>query len=96
MALHAPRSPADARRGSSTSRAAGMHFFNPVHKMKLIEVARGLRHRRRRLRLSGKLLPEWGRRPSTYESRPGSSRLASTPASLPSLDPVRQGRSSRA
>jgi 3-hydroxybutyryl-CoA dehydrogenase len=62
-------------------RVAGMHFFNPVHRMKLVEIVRALESRPRRSRRSKPSRGRWGRRRCSSASHPVSSPRASTPAS---------------
>jgi 3-hydroxybutyryl-CoA dehydrogenase len=59
------------------SRVAGMHFFNPVHRMKLVEIVQALESAPR----SRTSPAPWGRKRCWCASPPASSPPASTPAS---------------
>jgi len=58
-------------------RVTGMHFFNPVHIMKLVEVVRGERSSPEAVRASAELARRMGKDPITVKDSPGfaSSRL---------------------
>ena len=55
-----------------------MHFFNPAHRMKLVELVRASRRPTRRWRSPGVSPRGWARRPSRSTSSPASLRAAST------------------
>ena len=57
-----------------------MHFFNPVHKMKLIEIVQALESAPETLQAIEEVSRRWARRPCSCASRRDSSRRASTRA----------------
>jgi 3-hydroxybutyryl-CoA dehydrogenase len=59
---------------ATPSRVAGMHFFNPVHKMKLVEIVRALETAPSTLAAVEEVAGEWGRRRWSCASRRDSSR----------------------
>jgi 3-hydroxybutyryl-CoA dehydrogenase len=86
MATIAPLTPPDAVIATNTSslsvtelaaavadagRVAGMHFFNPVHKMKLVEIVRGLETRDDTLARVGEVARAMGKETVVVRESPG-------------------------
>jgi len=69
----------DGRRTGRPDRFAGMHFFNPVHVMKLIELVRGLETSRETLDAMTRVGVRMARRSSPSTSPRASSPAGSTP-----------------
>ena len=61
------------------SKCVGMHFFNPVHKMKLLEVVRALETDDATLAAASKSASAWARKSWSSRNRRVSSPAASTP-----------------
>jgi hypothetical protein len=62
---------ADRQRPAAPGRLVGMHFFNPVPLMKLVEVVSGLQTDARRGRGHLRALMAWGKTPVHAKSTPG-------------------------
>jgi 3-hydroxybutyryl-CoA dehydrogenase len=60
-------------------KCVGMHFFNPVHKMKLLEVVRGLETDDATLEMAVEVGRRMGKEVVVIRNRPGSSPAASMP-----------------
>jgi 3-hydroxybutyryl-CoA dehydrogenase len=60
-----------ASAASDPSRVCGMHFFNPVHRMKLVEVVRGLQTADWAVEQTGKLARQLGKEVVCINERPG-------------------------
>jgi 3-hydroxybutyryl-CoA dehydrogenase len=52
-------------------RLLGLHFFNPAHRMKLVEVVRGVLTEPAYVELAGNLMRSWGKTPVLCASTPG-------------------------